>query len=109
MKGSREKQRRETPGASRSTSRVNYWWVDYRPLHLAVPVLRLGIRRTEHLEVPLAAAPRLDDLGRDHVNEDFGKCPALRVALEVIGGLVPGEAWIEHHRQEQIVPVVDDD
>src|SRR3954468_19115432 len=78
-------------------------------LHLAVPVLGLGIGRTEHFEVPLAPAPRLDDLRGDHVDEDLGERPPLGVPLEVIGRLVPRETRVEHHRQEQIVAVVDDD
>ena len=31
------------------------------------------------------------------------------IALEVVGRLVPREARVEHHRQEQVVAVVDDD
>ena len=59
--------------------------------------------------MPLAAAPRLDDLGGDDVHQDFGECPPFGVAFQVIGGLVPAEVRVEHHRQEQIVAVVDDD
>ena len=58
--------------------------------------------------MPLAAAPRLDHLGRDDIHQDFGECAPLRVALEVVGGLVPRERRIQHHRQEQVVAVVDD-
>src|ERR1041385_2227088 len=83
--------------------------VDYMPLHLAVPVLRLRIRRPEHLEMPLAAAPRLDHFRRGDVDEDLGERASFRIALEVIRRLVPRERRIEHHRQEQVVSVVDDD
>ena len=34
---------------------------------------------------------------------------AFGIAFEVIGGLVPREARVQHHRQEQVVAVVDDD
>ena len=61
----------------------------YRRLHLAVPVLGLEAGRSENFEVPFAAAPRLDDLSRDDVDEDLGERPAFGIALEVIGGLVP--------------------
>src|SRR5215831_2387913 len=54
-------------------------------LHLAVPILRLGVGRPEDLHVPLAAAPGLDDLGSHHVDENLGEDAALGVALEVIG------------------------
>ena len=47
------------------------------PLHLPVPVLRLGVHRAEDLQVPLAAAPGLDDLGGDDVHEDLGEAAAL--------------------------------
>ena len=69
-------------------------YADVRPglyLHLAVPVLRLGVDRPEDLHVPFAAAPGLDDLGGDDVDEQLREQPALGVALEVIGGLVPAE------------------
>src|SRR3954453_2945986 len=82
---------------------------EYTPLHLAVPVLRFGVGRAEYFEVPLAAAPRLDHFGGDDVDQDLGEGTALRVPLEVIRRLVPFEARVEHHRQEQIVAVVDDD
>src|SRR5436190_298390 len=82
---------------------------DYRPLHLAVPVLRLRVGGAEHFEVPLAAPPGLDHLGGDHVDEDHGEAAPLGIAFEVVGGLVPAEARIQHHRQEEIVAVVDDD
>src|SRR5258708_2490048 len=83
--------------------------LDYRPLHLAVPVLRFGVRCAEDFEVPLAAPPRLDDLGRDDVHEDLGERPPFGVSFEVIRRLVPREGRVEHHRQKQVVPVVDDD
>ena len=59
--------------------------------------------------MPLAAAPGLDDLGGDDIDEDLGKRAAFGIALEVVGGLVPAEGRVEDHGQEQIVPVVDDD
>src|SRR5258705_13020454 len=52
---------------------------DYRPLHLPVPVLRFGVGRAEDLQVPFAAAPRLDDLCRPDVHEDLGERPPLGV------------------------------
>src|SRR6188768_1871980 len=50
---------------------------DYRPLHLAVPVLRLGIAGPEDFEVPFAAAPGLDHFRRDHVHQDLRERPPL--------------------------------
>jgi hypothetical protein len=41
--------------------------------------------------VPFAAAPGLDDLGRDDVDEDLGERPPFGIALEVVGGLVPAK------------------
>src|SRR5688572_27734363 len=78
-------------------------------LHFAVPILRLRIDRSEDLEVPLTAAPWLDDLGGDDVHEDLRKRTALGVAFEVIGRLVPPEIRVEDHREKEIVAVVDDD
>ncbi len=46
--------------------------------HLAVPVFRFRADRSEDLHVPLAAAPWLDDLGGDDVDQDLGERPALR-------------------------------
>src|SRR5262245_3190955 len=80
-----------------------------RGLHLAVPVLGLGGRRPEHFKMPLAPAPRLDDLGRDDVDQQLGERAALGITLETIGGLVPCEVRVDRHGQEQIVAVVDDD
>src|SRR6266542_4836880 len=82
---------------------------DYRPLHLSVPVLSFGTRGSEDFEMPFAAAPWLDDLGGHDIHKDFGKGPAFGIAFEVIGGLVPRERGIEHHRQEEVVAVVHDD
>src|SRR5450759_5257344 len=82
---------------------------DYRALHLAVPVLGFGGGRTEDLEVPFPAAPVLDDLGGDDVHEDFGEGAPFGIPVEVIGRFVPGKIGIQRQRQEQIVPVVDDD
>src|SRR5262245_39659518 len=59
--------------------------------------------------MPLAAAPRLDHLGGDDVDQQFREQPPFGVVLEVVGGLVPAEVRIEHQREEQIVAVVDDD
>src|SRR5262245_2714529 len=59
--------------------------------------------------MPLAAAPRLDDFRGDHVDENLGERAPLGITLEVVRTFVPAEVWIEHHRQEQVVPVVDDD
>src|SRR5262245_63141541 len=77
--------------------------------HFAVPVLRLRISRAEDFQVPFAAAPGFDDLGGDDVHQNFGEGASLRISLEMIGGLLPPEVRVEHHRQEQIVAVVDDD
>src|SRR6185503_18452948 len=82
---------------------------DYSDLHFSVPVFGLGVDRAEDFHVPLAAAPRLDHFGRYDVDEDLGEEAPFRVALEVVRRLVPPEVRIEHQRQKQIVPVVDDD
>src|SRR5512143_3299769 len=82
--------------------------LDYS-LHLSVPFFRVGGRRAEDLQVPLAAAPGLDYLGGHDVDEDFGEGPALGIALEMVGGFVPREGGIQRDGQEQVVPVVDDD
>src|SRR5436190_902264 len=76
-------------------------------LHLAVPVLGFGGARPEHLEVPLSAAPRLDDIGRDDIHEDLGKGSALGIVLEVVRLVVPDERRVEQERQKQIVAIVD--
>ena len=68
-----------------------------------------GLDEPEDFEVPLAAAPRLDHLSGDDVHEDFGERAAFGIAFEVVGGFVPRKAGVEHHRQEQVVAVVDDD
>jgi hypothetical protein len=59
--------------------------------------------------MPFSAAPRLDDLGGDDVDDDLGKRASFRITVQVVRGLVPRERGVEHHRQEQIVAVVDDD
>src|SRR5207247_1925229 len=59
--------------------------------------------------MPFAAAPRLDHLGRDDVDQDLGEQAAFRIAFEVVGRLVPAEIRVEHQRQKQVVPVVHDD
>src|SRR5687768_13634591 len=59
--------------------------------------------------MPLAAAPRFDHLRGDDVNEDLGEAAPFGIPLEVVRRFVPAEIWIQHHRQEQIVAVVDDD
>src|SRR5262245_11035857 len=76
---------------------------------VAIPVLGLLVRRSEHFQVPFAAAPWLNHLGSDDVDEDFGKGSSLGVALEVIGLFFPSEIGVEHHGQEQVVAVVNDD
>ena len=63
----------------------------------------------ENFEVPLAAAPRLDHVGRDDVDQNLGEGPPFRVVFQVIGGVVPRKTRIEHQRQEQVEAVVDDD
>src|SRR5712692_3470310 len=79
------------------------------PSHLAVPVLRFGVDGTKNLHVPFAAAPRLDDLRGDDIHENLRKEAAFGVAFEVVGRLLPREVRIEHHREKQIVSIVDDD
>src|SRR6187401_898923 len=80
----------------------------YRRLHFTVPVLGLEAGRSENVEVPFAAAPRLDDLSRDDVDEDLREGPAFGIPFQVVGGLVPAEAGVKDHRQEQVVAVVHD-
>ena len=79
------------------------------PLHFAVPVFGLRVDGAENFHVPFAAAPRLDHLGRDDVHEDFGEEPALRVALQMVGRVVPPEIRVQQQGQKQVVAVVDDD
>src|SRR5438094_9296183 len=69
---------------------------DYSELHFSVPVFGLGVDRAEDFHVPLAAAPRLNHLGRDDVDEDLREQAAFRVALEVVRRLVPSEVRVEH-------------
>jgi deoxyuridine 5'-triphosphate nucleotidohydrolase len=57
--------------------------------------------------VPLAAAPRFDDVGRDDIHEELGECPMLGVVLEMVGLVIPRKRRVEQERQEQIKPVVD--
>src|SRR6185503_4695883 len=78
------------------------------PLHLPVPVLRLGIHGTENFHVPLPAAPRLDDFGRDAVDQNLGKLAPFRVAFEMVRRLIPAEIRVEHQGEEQVVAVVHD-
>src|SRR3954467_11188206 len=59
--------------------------------------------------MPLAAAPGFDHFGGDNVHEDLGERASFRIPFEVIGGLIPREGRVNHHRQEQDVAVVDDD
>src|SRR5262252_9152395 len=77
-------------------------------LHLPVPVFGLGVDGSEDFHVPLTAAPRFDDLGGDHIDQQLREQPSLRVALEVVCRVFPREVGIQHQREEQIVPVVDD-
>ena len=82
---------------------------DYRLLHLAVPVLAFRTGGPEDFQVPLPAAPRLDHLGGHDVDENLRERAPFGIPFEVVRGLIPREAGIEHHREKQIVPVVDDD
>src|SRR6266542_823675 len=84
-------------------------WRDYRPLHLSIPVFPFGTGRSENFEVPLAAAPRLYHLSRNDVHEDLGEGPPFGIPFEVVGRLVPRERGVEHHRQKQVVSIVDHD
>ena len=59
--------------------------------------------------MPLAAAPGLDHLGGDHVNENLRKRTPFRVAFKVICRLIPAEVRIEEDRQKKVVSIVDDD
>ena len=76
------------------------------PLHLPVPVFRLGVHRAEDLQVPLAAAPGFDDLGCDNVHEDLCEAAPFRVAVEMVGGVIPAERREQDQRQEQVEAVV---
>ena len=67
-----------------------------------------GAVDAKHLQVPLAAAPRLDDVGGDDVDQDLGERAVFGIVLEVIRLVVPHEGRVEQQRQEQIVAVVDD-
>ena len=49
------------------------------PLHLPVPVFRLGVDGTDDFQMPLAAAPGLNHLGGDDVDENFGESPPLGI------------------------------
>src|SRR5688572_13967427 len=87
-----------TPSASRRTF-----------LHFPVPVLRLLLRRSENLHVPLAAAPWFDDVANDNVDENLREGAALGIPLEVIRLFIPAKRRIEQHRQKEVEAVVDDD
>ena len=50
-----------------------------------------GLIDRNDLQVPLASAPGLDDLGGHDIDQDFRKCPPFRVAVQMVGGLVPAE------------------
>jgi hypothetical protein len=58
--------------------------------------------------VPFPAAPGLDDLRGDDIDQDLRKQAPFRVPFEVVGRVVPPEVRVEHQRQEQIVSVVHD-
>src|SRR4051812_22400927 len=77
-------------------------------LQLAVPLFGLCGTGAKDLQVPLSATPRLDDFGRQDVDEELGEAAAFRIVLEVVGRLVPGEVRVEDQRQEQIEAIVDD-
>src|SRR5262245_10498965 len=57
--------------------------------------------------MPLAAAPRLDDIGCENVDENLAERALLGIVIEMIGLIVPAERRVEQHRQKQIVTVVD--
>src|SRR5918995_1140108 len=75
--------------------------------HLPVPVLRLGVDRAEDFQVPLAAAPGFDDLGGDDVDEDLREGTAVRIAVQVVCGVIPAEGREEDQRQEQVEAAID--
>src|SRR5260370_2411366 len=75
-------------------------------LHFAVPVLGVRVDRAENLHVPLAAAPGLDDLGGDHIDENLGEQTALGVALQMVRLVVPAEGRVQEQCQRQIVSIV---
>src|SRR5215213_4994017 len=77
--------------------------------HLSVPVLRLRVDRAEDFQVPLAAAPGFDDFRGDDVDEDLRDGTAVRIAVEVVRGVIPAEGWEKDERQEQVEAVVDDE
>src|SRR5262245_41396486 len=64
--------------------------------HFAVPVLGLRVDGAEDFHVPFSSAPRFDHFGSHDIDENLGKEPALGVALEMVGGLVPSEVRIQH-------------
>ena len=53
--------------------------------------------------------PGLNDLAEGNIHEDLGKRAAFGISVEMIRLFVPGEAGIQHHRQKQVVAVVDHD
>jgi hypothetical protein len=59
--------------------------------------------------VPLAAAPGFDDFRGDDVDEDLREGTAVRIAVEVVRGVIPAESWEKDERQEQVEAVVDDE
>ena len=58
--------------------------------------------------MPLAASPGFDDLGSDDIHQNLGERSSFRIPLEVVGGLIPRKRRIQHHRQKEVIPVVDD-
>src|SRR4029077_5929117 len=93
------------------SSRKKPKWADYIAvaLHFPVPVLGLGARGPEDFHVPFAASPGFDHFGGDDINEQLRELASLRISFEVIGRLVPPEIRVEHHRQEEIVSIIDHD
>ena len=59
--------------------------------------------------MPFPPAPGLDHLGCHDIDEDLGEGSPLRIAIEMVGGLIPPEVRIQDHREKQIVTVVDDE
>src|SRR5262245_25123098 len=85
-------------------SGFNRWY-----LHLSIPVFRLSGRRPEDFQMPLAAAPGLDDIRGDDVDEDLGEGAMFGIVLEPVRLVVPLKRRIDEQREEEIVAVVDDE
>ena len=59
--------------------------------------------------MPFPPAPRLDDFGRDDIDEDFGEGPALGVAFEMVRRDRPSRSSDRGPPSETNLPVVDHD